>query len=56
MKKEEIQKELKAMPEDWRNRWCSSSACACLGAANCSGQLGGKCSKEEYEEALKDME
>ena len=31
-----------SMPVEWRYRWCAGSGpCACLGAANCSGGLGG---------------
>lgn len=26
-----------AMPQDWRERWCGSGACACMGCANRSG-------------------
>jgi len=32
---------LRAMPASWQSRWCASPLCACMGAANCSGQLAG---------------
>lgn len=55
LSKEEIKQKLREMPEEWRNNWCSSNMCACSGAANCSGGLGGKCTKEEWKEALNEL-
>ena len=39
-----------AMPLQWRGRWCSGGICACMGAANCSGNVGGSFTKEEWEQ------
>jgi hypothetical protein len=40
------------MPESWRYRWCEpgSFGCACMGAANCSGKIGSRFTKAEWEE------
>ncbi len=40
------------MPEEWRYRWCEPGnfGCACMGAANCSGKIGSRFSKEEWKE------
>lgn len=34
-----LHKLMTPMPAAHRNRWCNSSACACMGAANCCGGL-----------------
>lgn len=41
---------MEAMPVSWRYRWCEGEMCACLGAANCSGQISKFYSKEEWVE------
>lgn len=51
---------IQQVPEEWRYRWCGPKtgeetqdwhACACMGAANCSGGLGrGGFTREEWEE------
>ena len=45
------------VPEEWRYRWCAppkgsegNFACACMGAANCSGRLGASFTQEEWAE------
>jgi hypothetical protein len=51
--REEIIVLLRAMPEEWRHRWCESGPCACIGAANCSGGLRkAGVTREQYDEAL----
>lgn len=35
-----LHKMMQEMQPHWRNRWCGGGLCACMGAANCSGQLG----------------
>jgi hypothetical protein len=34
-----IEEEMEKMPARWRNRWCNSQTCACMGCANISGGL-----------------
>lgn len=48
MTDDEFDAKMRAMPLEWRYRWCGGdpreyqgfSGCACLGGANCSGGLG----------------
>ena len=37
--KKPIDEVMQAMPESWRTYWCEAEVCACMGGANCSGQL-----------------
>lgn len=50
---------IQKVPEEWRYRWCGPDSgeevqdwhpCACMGAANCSGNLGHLFTKEEWAE------
>ena len=49
---ESIDDVMKNMPIEWRYRWCEPElfGCACMGAANCSGRLGGKFSKAQWQD------
>jgi hypothetical protein len=45
---------MNSMPPDWRKKWCSSNACACMGCANVSGGLTSKgYKKEDWEEWMR---
>lgn len=36
------------MPEEWRNRWCEATVCACAGAANCGGLSEAGFTKQDW--------
>jgi len=39
------------MPKEWRDYWCSSQTCACMGGTNCSGGLAAKgFTREDWEQ------
>lgn len=48
--KETIDEAMARIPSEWQYRWCEPQGfgCACMGAANCSGRLGGRFTKEEW--------
>ena len=48
--KETIEEAMNRIPYEWQYRWCEPQGfgCACMGAANCSGRLGGRFTKEEW--------
>lgn len=40
-----------AMYPEWRYRWCNGGWCACMGAANCSGNAASQgVTKEQWEQ------
>jgi hypothetical protein len=48
---ETIDEAMKRLPSDWQYRWCEAhGGCGCMGAANCSGRLGGRFTKAQWEE------
>lgn len=42
MDKDQVHQIMMEMPDEWRYRWCGGWACACMGAANCSGNASAK--------------
>jgi hypothetical protein len=55
MDKEQVHQIMMEMYPEWRYRWCGSWACACMGAANCSGGAASKgVTFEQWEEWKKD--
>lgn len=48
----EVDRILSSMPFRWSRRWCESSLCFCVGAANCSGRSFGYVTKEEHQKWL----
>ena len=47
---ETIDEAMKRLPSDWQYRWCENQICGCMGAANCSGRLGGRFTKAQWQE------
>jgi hypothetical protein len=48
---EDVDREMQMIPASWRNRWCDSQTCACMGCANISGGLCAKgYTKEDWEQ------
>ena len=49
---ETLDEAMNRLPSDWKYRWCEPQGfgCACMGAANCSGRLGGRFTKAQWQE------
>ena len=47
---ETIDQAMERVPLEWRYSWCENKICGCMGAANCSGRMGGRFTKAEWEE------
>lgn len=47
---ETIDEAMQHVPSNWRYGWCENKICGCMGAANCSGRLGGRFTKAEWQE------
>lgn len=49
----DINSAMQLMPPEWRTRWCTNQACACVGCANKSGGLTSKgFTKEDHQKWL----
>ncbi|MNC03608.1 hypothetical protein D3C76_363230 [compost metagenome] len=47
---EQVNDAMMDMYPEWRYRWCGGWACACMGAANCSGNASSKgVTREQWE-------
>lgn len=49
MKDKNIDELMNKMPPEWKNRWCESPCCGCMGCANRSGGY----SRQEWKDYLK---
>ena len=47
---ETIDEAMQRLPTSWRYSWCENRICGCMGAANCSGRLGGRFTKAQWRE------